>query len=107
MGWAVSSALPDAGSNTILYGHNNLHASIFLHLADLQPGDRVTLITGETRWQYTVNQVQIVPVPTAAADRAVFNRIFKATRAPRLTIVSCWPPVSNTHRVIVVAYPAQ
>ncbi len=106
VGWAISSALPgDRSGNVILFGHNNIDSSVFQRLAELQPGDRIYLDTGDYHWIYQVSQVDILPVETKAEDMAAYVQYFKTSRVPRLTLVSCWPPVSNTHRVFVIANP--
>jgi LPXTG-site transpeptidase (sortase) family protein len=105
VGWALNSALPGDAGNIILYGHNNIDSSVFKNLYQLQSGDAITLLTGAGEAAYSVAEVKIFPASNAAADREIFNTWLKPTRAPRLTLISCWPPDNNTHRVIVVAYP--
>ncbi len=106
VGWVLSSALPgEHGGNVILYGHNNIHSSVFRDLAELHNGDSILLTTGERQWVYQVAEVNIFPVLEEEEDAAAYAEYFKPSRAPRLTVVSCWPPTNNTHRVIVVAYP--
>ena len=106
VGWAISSALPgDRRGNVILFGHNNIDSSVFQRLAELQAGDRVYLDTGDYHWIYQVSQVDILPDETPVQDSAAYVEYFKTSRVPRLTLVSCWPPVSNTHRVFVIANP--
>jgi LPXTG-site transpeptidase (sortase) family protein len=108
VGWAVSSDLPGSkGGNVILFGHNNIDSSVFMRLAELQPGDEIILNTGEYEWHYQVSQVNIYPVSSKIEDSRVYLEYFKSSRVPRLTLVSCWPPVSNTHRVFVVAFPVK
>jgi len=106
VGWVLSSALPGGREgNVILYGHNNIHSSVFRGLAELRNGDSILLRTGEGEWVYLVAEVNIFPVLEQEEDAAAYAEYFKPSRAPRLTVVSCWPPTNNTHRVIVVAYP--
>jgi LPXTG-site transpeptidase (sortase) family protein len=106
VGWAISSALPgQRAGNVILFGHNNIDSSVFQRLAELQPGDPIYLDTGDYHWIYQVSQVDILPVETQRQDSSAYAEYFKTSRVPRLTLVSCWPPVSNTHRVFVIANP--
>lgn len=106
VGWAVSSALPGDDGNILLYGHNNIYSSVFRDLYQLQPGDEVTLITGEREWRYRVAEVVLLP-EEKDSDSTALVEYLKPTRAPRLTIISCYPPESNTHRVIVIARPVE
>ncbi|MCC6147868.1 MAG: sortase [Anaerolineaceae bacterium] len=107
VGWALSSALPGDDGNIVLYGHNNINSSVFRALADLKFGDQVRLQTGEREWLYDITEVNILPVQSEAEDLIVYAEYMSATHTPRLTLISCWPPTNNTHRVIVMAYPAQ
>jgi LPXTG-site transpeptidase (sortase) family protein len=105
VGWMVTSALPSQIGNIILYGHNNIDSSIFMHLFELESGDMVELTTGERTWRYQVDQVKILPVLEEDDDQQAYAEYLKPSLAPRLTILSCYPPTNNTHRVIVIAYP--
>ncbi len=108
VGWLVSSALPDQAGNVILYGHNNMNGSVFKYLGKLTSGDEISLLTGGGLWKYRVDQVLILPVLNVDAEtRRAYQEYLQPTPVPRLTIISCWPPVSNTDRVIVLAYPLQ
>jgi LPXTG-site transpeptidase (sortase) family protein len=106
VGWVIDSALPgDESGNIILYGHNNINASVFRSLAELQAGDEISLTTGQSDWLYEVSAVHILPVSGAVGERADYAQHLLPGMTPRLTLISCWPPDNNTHRVIVVAYP--
>ena len=108
VGWAISSALPgDAQGDIILYGHNNIHSSVFRNLADLQSGDTVTLETGEGSTTYQISEVVILPILGEGADTDAYAALLQPGLAPRLLLISCWPPTSNTHRVLVIAYPSR
>jgi sortase A len=105
-GWAITSGLPGDGSNIILYGHNNLYTSVFRDLGDLKTGDRVSLTTGEREWEYSVSRVLFLQT-TFAEEATVksYEEYMQPGVKEQLTLISCWPPISNTHRVIVLARP--
>ena len=106
VGWASNSALPDQMmGNIILYGHNNINSSVFRNLSELQAGDLIFLETGTSTWKYQVDSLEILPVQDDQQESEAYAAYFKQTYAPRLTLISCWPPTNNTHRVIVVSYP--
>jgi LPXTG-site transpeptidase (sortase) family protein len=108
VGWVLTSALPDQPGNVILYGHNNMYGSVFRNLGKLNPGDALTLQTDQRTWQYRVDRVVLLPFLNASdVERRTYLAYLEPTGAPRLTVISCWPPESNTHRIVVVAYPAQ
>ena len=102
VGWAVSSALPGDDGNIILYGHNNIYSAVFQDLYQLKQGEEVVLTTGEREWRYIVAEVILMPEDEESSG-SLLVEYMKPTRAPRLTIISCYPPDNNTHRVIVIA----
>lgn len=108
-GWHLNSAVPGQLGNAVISGHNNIGGSVFRKLDRLQPGDEITVQTNVgTAVEYIVSEVKIVPEKYAtAAQRAANAQAIGPTSDARLTLITCWPANSNTHRVIVVAYPVQ
>lgn len=106
VGWILTSALPDRPGNIILYGHNNMYGSVFRNLGKLTAGDALSLQTAQASWHYQVDRVVFLPVLLATAgQRQAYQAYLADTTLPRLTVISCWPPESNTYRLIVIAYP--
>jgi sortase A len=108
-GWHLNSVVPGQPGNTVISGHNNTGGSIFRNLHRLQAGDEITLWTNVgTAVTYAVEEVNIVPEKEASAtQRAANAKAIAPTTDTRLTLVTCWPWNSNTHRVIVVARPIE
>jgi LPXTG-site transpeptidase (sortase) family protein len=105
VGWVLTSALPDGDGNIILYGHNNMYGAVFKKLWALKTGDAILLETGVRNWEYSVAQVELLPLTGAGSrELAAYRSYLQPTDSPRLTVISCWPPESNTHRVVVIAY---
>jgi len=105
-GWHLNSVVPGQVGNAVISGHNNIGGAVFHNLNRLQPGDEITVQTNVgTEVAYMVSEVQIVPEKYAsAAQRAANAQAISATSDERLTLITCWPANSNTHRVIVVAH---
>ena len=105
-GWHLNSVVPGQVGNAVISGHNNIGGSVFRKLDRLQPGDEITVQTNVgTEVAYTVTEVKIVPEKYAsAAQREANAQAIGPTSDERLTLITCWPANSNTHRVIVVAY---
>lgn len=104
VGWMISSALPSqADGNTVLYGHNNMYTSIFRDLSRLAAGDLIYLYSSNNTWKYQVSDVEIIPISVRGGKPAEYLSYLEPTTTPRLTLISCWPPTSNTHRVVVTA----
>lgn len=105
-GWHKNSALPGQIGNTVLSGHHNIYGEVFRYLVDSEPGDRATLYVGETPYEYIVTEKYIVKEKGVSYEQRLKNAAFIGhTDDERLTLVSCWPYETNTHRVIVIARP--
>ncbi|MBX3014852.1 MAG: sortase [Caldilineaceae bacterium] len=108
-GWHLNSAVPGEVGNVVISGHNNIGGSVFRNLHRLEAGDEITLLTNTgTELVYVVDNVQIVKEKYAsAAQREANAAAISQTSDKRLTLITCWPSYSNTHRVIVVAHPVE
>jgi len=105
-GWLNTTAPLGVPGNTVLDGHNNINGEVFRDLWTLQPGDEITLFAGETARRYTVQEVLILPErDQPLAVRLRNARYILPTADERLTLVTCYPYESNTHRVVIVALP--
>ncbi len=107
VGFHRGSAYPGNPGNTVLSGHHNIRGRVFHYLVDVQPGDEVILYADERAYYYKVVSVDIVPEKYASDEQRQENaRLIGYFPEERLTLVTCWPYTSSTHRVIVVAKPA-
>jgi sortase A len=80
---------------------------VFRYLVDVQPGDEIALYADERPYYYKVESVEIVPEKYASQQQRQQNaRLIGYYPEERLTLVTCWPYTSSTHRVIVVAKPS-
>jgi sortase A len=107
-GWHMNSALPGHGENVVLSGHHNIEGKVFRYVVDLQPGDRLTLYSGEVSYEYVVAEKYILKeVGMPLSVRRKNAQWIMPTGDERLTLVTCWPYEwpGNSHRVIVVARP--
>jgi sortase A len=93
----LSSAALGAG-NAVLYGHDDIEGSVFANLAQVQPGDAITVAMPGVSQTYTVTNRTIV-LPNAI-------EILAPTRDVRLTLFTCWPNKVDTSRVVITAVRA-
>jgi sortase A len=106
VGWHATSAPPGMPGNTVLNGHNNIKGEVFLYLDDARPGDRVVLEADGTSHPYVITDRHIVREAGASMETRIVNAQWVApTDDERLTLVTCWPPSGNSHRLIVIAMP--
>lgn len=107
-GWHKNSALPGQKGNIVLSGHNNIQGAVFRKLYRLQPGDIAKVWAGGQEFDYRVEEVMILEETGASLEQRQENaRWIASFDDERLTLVSCWPETSNTHRVVVVAKPVE
>lgn len=105
-GWHKNSALPGRVGNTVLSGHNNIYGEVFRYLKDIEPGDTVRLYVDDTAYRYVVAEKYIVKEKGVPYEQRLENAQFMAqTDDERLTLITCWPYETNTHRLILIARP--
>ena len=102
-----TSGYPTGGTNIVLAGHNNTGGAVFQHLSELSVGDQVILFTADEEFRYQVQKKFIFPYWGAEAEAdAKLRRYAAPTPTERVTLVSCWPYVTNAHRIVVIAIPS-
>jgi len=105
-GWHITSAYPGQPGNVVLSGHNNTQGEVFRDLTRFKPGDEIILYAESQVYLYRVQEWFIVPEREATPEQQQQNARWAApTRDERLTLISCWPFRTNTHRIIVIARP--
>lgn len=106
VGFHKLSALPGKVGNTVFSGHNNIKGEVFRNLVDLNVGDPISVWADGREYKYLITDKFIVREVGASLDQRIANaRWIAATEDERITLVSCWPYWTNTHRVVVVARP--
>jgi sortase A len=107
-GWLNTSAPAGAQGNTVLVGHQNIDGRVFENLEYLKPGDEIQLQADAETHKYVVAARTIVPEKGQPLEvRRENARWIGRSNDERLTLVTCWPRNDNTHRLILVALPAQ
>ncbi|MFH1186329.1 MAG: class D sortase [Chloroflexota bacterium] len=91
----IGSANPGQNGNVVLSAHNDVYGELFRHLDRLQPGDLVRLHTQQRQYVYLVDRTQIVE-PTAV-------EVMASTGAPTVTLISCYPYLVDTERIVIFA----
>jgi len=105
-GWSTDSGRPGENTNIVLFGHHNVHGSVFAKLIDLKEGDQVLLRAGETTTVYEVQEIVKLVERGVPLETMIRNASWiLPTPEERLTLVTCWPPYDASHRLVVVALP--
>lgn len=104
-GWHDTSALLGEVGNTVLNGHHNEYGEVFKSLIDLKVGDEVFVYSGTDQFIYKVALSMLLPEKFSSMDERIKNaKWILPTTDERITLVTCWPPTGNTHRLVVVAF---
>ncbi len=112
-GHHVNSANPGQAGNVVISGHHNTKGRVFEQISRdidrreprLKPGSEVHVYAADgRRYVYEVEQVLLLPEAGASEEERRQNARWMApAEQPTLTLITCWPMWTNTHRVIVVA----
>jgi sortase A len=107
-GHHYNSLNPGEGGNIVLSGHNNWKGEVFRYLEFLKPGDEITLWTLEGKQhKYVVQEIKKLKEAGVSYQQRLKNaEVMKPTPYERLTLITCWPYTTYTHRLIVIATPA-
>lgn len=108
VGWHHDSAPLGVVGNTVLNGHHNIHGEVFRRLEELEPGDQIIILGSGRTFQYVVSLKSILPERNQPIDQRLDNaRWIMPSEDERITLVTCWPYISNTHRLVIVASPVE
>jgi LPXTG-site transpeptidase (sortase) family protein len=106
VGWQATSASLGMHGNTVLVGHHNIYGEVFRDLALLEVGDPIRVYSNQKVSEYRIKLKMILPEKYETVDTRLENaRWIHPTLDERVTLVTCWPYETNTHRLILVAEP--
>jgi sortase A len=107
VGWHRSSAMPGSPGNAVMSGHNRTRGSgVFRNLHKVKLGDRITVTVDGQKLDYEVTERVTFPQLFASEYRRARNAAWLGHFGDqRLTLVTCYPWYTNTHRLVVVAHP--
>lgn len=105
-GFHKNSAPPGLPGNTVISGHNNIKGAVFKDIHLLDSGQPIYLYSGDERRTYSVEANFVVDEEGADPEQRRRNAEWIGPTADeRLTLITCYPPWSNTHRTIIIARP--
>ena len=108
-GHNYNSKNPGEGGNIVLSGHNNWRGEVFRYLEFLKPGNEIDVWTLEGKeYKYQVQDIKKLKEAGASlAQRLSNGKVMDPTPYEQLTLITCWPYTTYTHRLIVTAKPMQ
>jgi sortase A len=105
-GWQTTSARLGEIGNTVLVGHHNTKGEVFRDLEKMETGDTIEVVGETNTFKYVITNRMIVPERSATPEERLDNaRWILPSNDERLTLITCWPYDSNSHRLILVAAP--
>jgi sortase A len=125
-GHHINSALLGDEGNVVISGHNNIYGEVFKPISfawdnasrvqvdsftdqsDILNGRTVELFDAAGReFKYTISAFyRLKDTGVSIQQRIANGRFMEPTDQAQVTLITCWPPTSNTHRLVVVAAPA-
>jgi sortase A len=126
-GHHINSAQLGQVGNVVISGHNNLYGRVFEAISLAWPNEpsaiqrvddfteRSDILNGRIvqlynaagqRFDFKITEFyRLKDTGVSSAQRIANARFMQPTDDARLTLVTCWPIWSNTHRLVVVAKP--
>jgi LPXTG-site transpeptidase (sortase) family protein len=107
-----NTANPGEAGNVVISGHHNTRGEVFRQVSEIgQPGSALgesdeIILVAEDGQQHTYTIVQwerFQEEGIPEQERQDHARYLASTIDPTLTLVTCWPYESNSHRVVVIA----
>ena len=95
VGQHIGTPNPGQDGNLVLSAHNDIFGEIFRELDRLQPGDAVIVYTNQRQFTYIITGSQVVE-PTRV-------EVMAPTPNPTITLISCYPYMVNTQRIVISA----
>ena len=126
-GHHINSANMGEAGNLVISGHNNIYGKVFMPISQAWRNDTSVKVDAYTEKSDALAGREVILYDAAGAARAYVitdfyrlkdtgvsnaqrvknGRFIQPTDDERVTIVTCWPPTNNTHRLVVIARPEQ
>jgi sortase A len=95
VGHHPGTANPGERGNLVLAAHNDIFGEIFKELDRLRPGDEIVVHSIDRAYRYVVTETRVVE-PTDV-------EVLDPTSEPTTTLISCYPYLVDTQRIVVFA----
>jgi sortase A len=100
-GHVPGTALPGQLGNFAVAAHRVTAGNPFYHLPDLRPGDKILIDTSVITYVYQVSRTErVLPNDTSVLDPVPGHPREHPDQA-MITLITCDPPWTGTHRIIV------
>lgn len=108
-GHHYDSKNPGEGGNIVVSGHNNWRGEVFRYLELLKPGHIIDVWTFDgKKYTYEVQELKkLKEAGVSMAQRFQNAKVMDPAPTEQLTLITCWPYKTFTHRIIVIARPIE
>lgn len=108
-GHHYDSMNPGGGGNIVVSGHNNWRGEVFRYLEFLKLGNTINVWTLDgKKYTYKVRELKkLKETGVSMAQRLENAKVMDPTSSEQLTLITCWPYKTFTHRLIVIADPVK
>lgn len=108
-GHSFNSANPGDGGNIVVSGHNNWKGEVFRYLENLKQGDLIQVWTlAGKEYDYRVQVTEkLQEAGVSYAERLKHAAVMDPTAQEQLTLITCWPYTTFTHRLVIIATPVR
>ena len=93
VGHHLGTANPGQRGNMVLAAHNDVYGELFRYLPDVPVGEIVTVYATEQAYRYRITERRII-----LPDQ---GEVMLPTTGPTLTLISCYPYLIDTHRIVL------
>ncbi|GIK37507.1 MAG: hypothetical protein BroJett011_13400 [Chloroflexota bacterium] len=93
VGHHPGTANPGQRGNMVLAAHNDVYGEIFRYLPDVPVGEVITVYAGEESFRYRLTERRII--------RPEQTEVMLPTTGPTVTLISCYPYLIDTYRIIL------
>ena len=124
-GHHVNSAGIGQAENLVISGHNNIYGRVFMPISQAWNNDKRVKVDNFTDKSDVLDGREVVLYdPAGVQHKYVVTDFFRLkdtgvsqqqrtanghyilpTGDEQVTIVTCWPPTNNTHRLVLIARP--
>jgi sortase A len=77
----------------VLAAHNDVYGELFRYLPDVPVGEIITIYAGDEAFRYQITERRII-VPKQV-------EVMLPTTGPTTTLISCYPYLIDTHRIVL------
>jgi sortase A len=99
----MTSSEPGFQGNTILTGHHNVYGGVFADLHKLNYGAEIAIWSEYGVFSYYISIIEYLEEDEQPLEVRFQNaQWLNDTLDDRVTLITCWPNSTITHRLIVV-----